>query len=445
MNKYFRKVTAVMLAALLGTLCLAGAFPASAEQGIAIDEVNFPDEVWRNAVLDYIDTDETTGYLSSEEIAAAKKLFVSGWAEGEIKNLKGIEYFTACEELRITALGLETVDLSALSNLKILRAMGDNSFASLDLTANPVLYDVNVKGNKSLTELKLGSGVTKLQCDGCMLSSLNLSQVSGLTFLNCYDNELTELDLTSVPNLDFLDCSANHLKQLDLSSCPKLNAGAKSYIVGEQQVTAPAFADEDKSIIALISFDNANNILSSILGSEENPSGYSGVDEAFIFSDYDICISGIDYIHSVGFDGAEGMEVHINLEKNFFKVSYLTAENGEEYYYDLVQAGGTSAAPEFPQAPEGMVCVHFSGTAENVNEDTVIYAVWADKHSEAVTGFDNGIAEITCSVCGSARTAVFADHINAVQGNEAYEPLLDVNSDGVINSRDFAELSKQYK
>jgi len=444
MKKSIKKITAVFLAALLATLCLAGAFPASAEQGIAIDEVNFPDAVWRSAVLEYLDTD-ASGDLSNAEIAAAKKLFVSGWAEDDIKNLKGIEYFTSCEELRITGLGLETVDLSALSNLKILRAMGDNSFTSLDLTANSALYDVNVKGNKSLTQLKLGSGVTKLQCDGCMLTSLDLSQVGGLTFLNCYDNQLTELDLTPVADLEFLDCSANHLKQLNLAGCPKLNAGGKAYVVGEQQITAFAYAVEDKEIMAMVSFDNANNILSSTLGTAENPSGYSMMDEAFVFRDYDICASGIDYVHSVGFDGAEGMEVHINLEKDFYKVSYLTAENGDEYYYDLVEAGKASVPPAFPQAPEGMVCVHFSGTAENVTEDTVIYAVWAAAHTEAVTAFADGTAQVTCSACGNVRTIDFAAHLNAVQGSDAYEPLLDANDDGVINARDFAVLSKQFK
>ena len=77
------------------------------QKGIAIDEENFPDENFRNWLFaqDYGED----GVLSGWEIAGVKEIVVKG---KEIANLKGIEFFTALQELLCNHNQLTALDLS---------------------------------------------------------------------------------------------------------------------------------------------------------------------------------------------------------------------------------------------------------------------------------------------------------------------------------------------
>ena len=446
MNRILKKITAVFLAVLLGTACFAGVIPAAAADEIKINEITFPDEVFKQAIETHVDTDGN-GSLSTDEIAQAKEVFLSGWVPkgSQIKNLKGIEYLTACETLRITNLGIEEIDLSALVNLKTLTAHGKNNYSSLDLSKNTMLETVSVWGNKSLNSIIFPASVKKLQCEDCSIEALDLKQLSALEWLSCYGNKLTALDLSGNPQLTFINCSQNHIQELDLSACTKLGDAASDYYIGQQQITAAAQIENDsKTIYVNVDFSDALRLTGSDI-SAESPFGYDSLVRAFAFEDYFMFADGIDYTYNVNLAGAEDMSVHVNIEKDFYRVSYLTAENGTEFDYQLVNAGDSAEAPALPEIPEGMVCGHFNAKAENVTQDMVIYAVWSGSHSETVTDFKNNIATVTCSVCGSTRTIAFADCLNLTSADEGFEPLLDVNQDGIINARDLAELSKKFK
>lgn len=444
MNRFLKKITALFLAVLLGTACLAGAIPASADEGIAINEINFPDEVFRAVVSsDQIDKYEPYGVLTQNEIDETTTLYISGIAEGKISDLKGIEYFTACKKLRITNLGIEKIDLSALVNLEELSAHGTNKFTSLDLSKNTALKDITVQGNKNLTELKLPPSVVNLFCYECSLKNLDLSSAVNLKTLSCFRNEITSLDVTANKNLTLLKCSNNHIAELDLSQNSQLVSNASDYNLGSQTLTAQAEFDGAKNITVPF-FMNNPGMITETNPAEDNSFKYER--NSFVFTDYSILENGIDYTYSVKLDGAEDMSVHIDVNKNFYKVSYLDGEDGNEFNYQFVNAGGSAETPELPALPEGMVCGHYSETAENVQSDLTIYVVWQAEHTEAVTAFDNNIATISCSSCGAApRTVAFADCLNLTSSDAGFEPLLDINSDGIINARDLAELSKKFK
>lgn len=448
MNRVLKKITALFLAVLLGTICLAGAIPASADEGIAINEINFPDPVFRAVVgttdaKDGIDKYEPYGVLTQNEIDEAETLYISGIAKGEISDLKGIEFFTACKALRITNLGIEKIDLSALVNLESLSAHGTNKFTSLDLTENTVLKSVSVQGNKNLTELKLPPSVTKVFCYECSLKNLDLSSAVNLEELSCYKNELTSLDVTANSKLTLLKCSNNHIAELDLSQNKNLAATASDYNLGSQTLTATAEFDGAKYISVPFFMNDPSMITETNLDYDDS---YKYERNSFVFTDYSILLDGIDYLYNVKLDDAEDMSVHIDVSKNFYKVSYLDGLDGNEINYQLINAGESAEEPELPALPEGMVCGHYSDTAENVQSDMTIYAVWQAEHTEAVTAFENNVATISCSSCGTApRTVAFADCLNLTSSDAGYEPLLDVNGDGIINARDLAELSKMFK
>ncbi|MBR0035464.1 MAG: hypothetical protein IJP54_07285, partial [Synergistaceae bacterium] len=73
----------------------------SVNKGIAVDEANFPDEVFRAYVKSKFDTN-SDDILNRYEIAAADSIDIRGTEEqsGGVSSLKGIEYFTALQQLR---------------------------------------------------------------------------------------------------------------------------------------------------------------------------------------------------------------------------------------------------------------------------------------------------------------------------------------------------------
>ena len=58
--------------------------------------------------------------------------------------------------------------------------------------------------------------LTELNCDGCGLTELDVSENTALESLNCSNNELTKLDLSENSALTSLVCSNNNLVEIDL-------------------------------------------------------------------------------------------------------------------------------------------------------------------------------------------------------------------------------------
>ena len=66
------------------------------------------------------------------------------------------------------------------------------------------------------------TALTELDCQDNRLTSLNVSGCTALTKLDCQDNQLSGLDLSQNSALVELDCSRNMLENLDLSACSNL-------------------------------------------------------------------------------------------------------------------------------------------------------------------------------------------------------------------------------
>lgn len=113
------------------------------DEGRAINETNFPDENFRNCLLEleYYGTD---GYLAPTEIPHIGQLFLAG---KNIGSLKGIEYFTALEFLRCYGNRLTELDLSKNTMLKDVDC-GGNLLTSLDVSYNTALKSLWCGENK---------------------------------------------------------------------------------------------------------------------------------------------------------------------------------------------------------------------------------------------------------------------------------------------------------
>ncbi len=253
MRKVFlRKITLMSALALL--LCSASAMGVSkmsskaAEGDVEINETNFPDEVFRNYVLDEIDIDDD-GVLSVEEQANTSTIFISNMG---LTDAKGIEYFTnlialylpdnkltsidvsanvkldilyihnnadisslnvsknlELTELEISYTQISDIDLSKNTDLKEL-VCNKTNIVNLDLSQNSNLYSVNCKGNDNLISLKLpkSTELRELDCSDTSISELDISANTGLEYLNCGNCRIKSLDLSNQTNLTTLNCSA---------------------------------------------------------------------------------------------------------------------------------------------------------------------------------------------------------------------------------------------
>ena len=154
MAKTIKKITSALSAVILALVSLTGLISASAQDVVAIDAAHFPDKSFREVVLENFDLD-SSGTLSESEIAAVKSLNFVLYAD-EILDLKGIEYFTAIEQLYAGDLGIEKADFSALLNLQKLYVQGNN-LTSLDVSKNTALTDLVCSVNFKLNLIFLGN------------------------------------------------------------------------------------------------------------------------------------------------------------------------------------------------------------------------------------------------------------------------------------------------
>jgi Leucine-rich repeat (LRR) protein len=195
----------------------AGSEPTLVEEGIAIDETNFPDENFRKWVLsqDY----GKDSVLTDKEIAAIDNISVSNQ---NISNLQGIAYFTSLLTLWCSGNQLTTIDVSALKSLKELEC-GFNQLTSLDVSQNTALEDLGCPNNQ-LSELDVSKNpeLVWLNCSNNQLSVLDVSYNTKLDLLRCSSNLLTSLDVSKNTVLTLLSCATNQLTTLDLSNNTRL-------------------------------------------------------------------------------------------------------------------------------------------------------------------------------------------------------------------------------
>ena len=220
----------------LDDIVLKGTKSASAPALIAINETNFPDDVFRAWVAENCDKapegGEKDGYLDDEEIAAQ---VIIGINNKNIEDLKGIEYFTAATMLMCDGNKLQTLDVSKNTKLTQLICYG-NKLTSLNVSKNTAL--------------------TSLHCTDNQLTSLNVSNNTELGMLLCQNNQLTSLDVTNNQKLTTLDCSNNLINETEMG---KLVAGMPT-VSGNPGIFYPFNQSvEDANVITTTQVDEAKS------------------------------------------------------------------------------------------------------------------------------------------------------------------------------------------
>ena len=457
-NNKVKKYLSSLLALAAVACSMSISMFAYADGDVAINSTNFKDDIFREIVADYLDPNHD-GYLSQSERSGVTLIDVSGFLEAkygegtyvEIADLSGIEFFSALRTLRVGGVGLETLNVYPLVALRSLTCQG-NYLTELNLLNNEELRELNCSANfiKGL-QLALNTNLTKLVCHTNEIKSIDLSKNTKLEYLSIFQNELTELNLSSNPLISTLNCSNNHLKTLDLSANPLLSEIIEDSI-GNQTIQASAnYSADDGSIYADVAIPNSSRIVSTSVdrveeldGSTIFVKGYDG--SSFVTYDPEEFLNGIIYYYDVNLEGAENMSVRVNVTRDFFVVRYYDSAKLDNKLGEEIVNGGNAAAFELESMPQCKQFVQWSKDLGNITEDVQTYAVWRDDHNIEVTSFENGVVHIGCTKgCGLSEEYTFADSINAKTGDATYVSLLDANSDGIINAKDFAKLLKATK
>ena len=217
-RKRLKRILAGALAACLtlGSVLLHAPAMVSAANMITLNEANFPDENFRNYLI------ETFGHGSDTINAEA----VTGIGVGgkNIADLTGIEKFPNLRSLYVQSnKSITSLDLSNNTELEELDCSG-TGIKSLDLSKNTKLEELNCSStDMESLDLTNNTKLLVLECRSSSLKSLDLSKSTGLKELQCSNNNFTELDLRNNTALEKLQCqngaeTATKLTTLDLSN-----------------------------------------------------------------------------------------------------------------------------------------------------------------------------------------------------------------------------------
>ena len=164
------------------TVLSAASYSLSDQSTVEISSTNFPDSIFMEKVKEYdLDSDN---FLSDEEISKVTYMYLNYM---QIKDLRGIEYFTNLLTLHADMNYLKTLDLSKNTKLKYLYC-----------------------NNNMLTDIKLPVSLERLELFANEFTQLDLSNLKNLKFLYVNDNYLTHLDLSNNPLNEGVGFVANY-------------------------------------------------------------------------------------------------------------------------------------------------------------------------------------------------------------------------------------------
>lgn len=191
----------------------------SCGKNVTINQKNFPDDAFREAICCYLDVSEGET-VPKQTLEAMTFLHLSGL---NIKDLKGIEFFNGIEKLYCGDNLLTEVDLSHNPALKEIELIG-NRLERLDFTHNPLLQELGCSYNQ-LTSIDVSGNpelIVLLANGNPSLESVDVSHNPQLKRLGVNYCKLKTLDVSNNPDLEELYCKRNKFTELDLTHNDKM-------------------------------------------------------------------------------------------------------------------------------------------------------------------------------------------------------------------------------
>lgn len=179
----------------------------------------------------YVKTFDTDGdgSLSQSEAEAVTEITISG-KDTAVNDLTGIQYFTNLTKLDCSGNALRSLDVSNLTKLEFLYCQS-NLITNLDLSKNAELTMLVCSSNKIATlDLSQNKKLSILLANEmAALKELVVSDDAALTILQIRKTSLSTMALKNASKLVILDCSETNIPALDTS---KLTSLQELYCVG---------------------------------------------------------------------------------------------------------------------------------------------------------------------------------------------------------------------
>ena len=236
-----------------------GGIPVSGN--IDINETNFPDKEFRDWIKTNI-TGADDDVLTPDEISNITRINVN--YESEIKNLKGIEHFTALKELYCSSTGIMTLDVSKNKQLEYLSCY-NTGITTLDVSNNKQLEYLScyITGITTL-DVSKNEQLKELRCHSTGITTLDVSKNTQLSELYCYNTSITALDVSNNKQLTTLDCTNTPLAFLKLGS---LNLSSYDFDVPSSTIASLSVTSASFNITqAFAGIDTAK--ISNVQGAE---------------------------------------------------------------------------------------------------------------------------------------------------------------------------------
>ena len=214
-------------------LCLVMVFSllpftaSAASSGTPINDMNFPDPVFR----EYVRKIAGGPALTNEKVRQIEALDVSDdnikevlGKRDPITSLRGIKYLKYVKDLNCSGQELKTLNLELNSRVEKLNCSGNQLTGLwLDPRGNSLKYLTCSVNELTALDLSKCSELTELYCSSNKLTALDLSANKKLQKIIAQTNALTTLDTRNLPELTHLYLWGNDdLKSLDVSKNTKL-------------------------------------------------------------------------------------------------------------------------------------------------------------------------------------------------------------------------------
>jgi Leucine-rich repeat (LRR) protein len=155
---------------------------------------------------------DTDGKNGSVLLASITNVISLDVSNSGIISLSGIEYFSKLETINCQGNLLTSINVSSNPALKYLDC-SKNPLSALDVTKNPQLSELYCDGIATTTK-KINAKTSVAN----QLTALDVSKNLSLTKLSCANNQLVSLDVSKNVLLTDLNCSNNNLQTLNLSN-----------------------------------------------------------------------------------------------------------------------------------------------------------------------------------------------------------------------------------
>ncbi len=184
--------------------------------------VSIPDSNFLKALIaEGIDLD-SDGKIQIEEASKVTKLYFD---HRQIKDLTGIEAFTALIELDCSSNVLSSLDITKNTALQHFYC-SDNQLTTIDVVNNVGLLHFHCAANQlSKVDISKNKEMVHIDCHHNKIDSLDLSNNTALVKLECFENALRHLVLLQNPRLEYVWCGSNpNLKEICITDAQKLRS-----------------------------------------------------------------------------------------------------------------------------------------------------------------------------------------------------------------------------